>query len=114
MEFLINYWWVLVIIAAFVAVVGYAIYLFIKGPTPRQLNKIKEWLLYAVTEAQKELGDGTGQIKLRYTYDLFLSKFKFLSIILTFDKFSELVDEVLDKFRNMLDSNEKLNNYVNA
>ena len=34
---------------------------FVKLPTKEQIAKIKEWLLYAVTEAEKELGGGTGQ-----------------------------------------------------
>ncbi|MFR6482019.1 MAG: hypothetical protein ACLUPD_10785 [Anaerotignum faecicola] len=40
-----------------------------------QREKVKEWLLLAVTEAEKELGSGTGQLKLRYVYDLFLRRF---------------------------------------
>lgn len=44
-------------------------------PSDKQLNKVREWLLYAVTKAEKELGGGTGQIKLRYVYDMFVARF---------------------------------------
>lgn len=114
MDFLINYWWIIVIGIAAIAVVIYAIYAFAKRPTSEQIAKVKEWLLYAVTEAEKELGGGTGQIKLRYVYDMFLSKFPFLTKVISFDMFSTLVDEVLEKFRAMLETNPKLKNYVES
>jgi len=114
MDFLINYWWVIVIGIAAIAVVVYAIYAFAKRPTSEQIQKVKEWLLYAVTEAEKELGGGTGQIKLRYVYDMFLSKFPFLTKVISFDTFSTLVDEVLEKFRAILESNNKLKDYVES
>lgn len=114
MDFLINYWWIIVIGIAAIAVVVYAIYAFAKRPTSEQIQKVKEWLLYAVTEAEKELGGGTGQIKLRYVYDMFLSKFPFLTKVISFDTFSTLVDEVLEKFRAMLESNNKLKDYVES
>lgn len=37
-----------------------------------QKEKIVEWLVYAVTEAEKQLGNGTGQLKLRLCYDWFI------------------------------------------
>ena len=114
MDFLINYWWTIVIGIAAITVVVYAIYVFAKRPTSEQIQKVKEWLLYAVTEAEKELGGGTGQIKLRYVYDMFLSKFPFLTKVISFDMFSTLVDEVLEKFRTLLETNPKLKDYVES
>lgn len=111
-DFLVNYWWVLIIAIAVIAVGGYAIYAFVKMPSTSQIAKVKEWLLYAVTKAEKELGSGTGQIKLRYVYDMFLSKFPFLVKVISFESFSTLVDEVLEKFESMLSDNNKLKSYV--
>ena len=112
MEFLINYWYFLVAAIAVLTVEGYAIYAFIKIPTTEQISKVKEWLLYAVTAAEKELGSGTGQIKLRYVYDMFIAKFPYLVKVIPFETFSILVDEALDKFRNMLDNNTNLQSYI--
>lgn len=112
MEFLINYWYFLVAAIAVLTVAGYAIYTFIKRPTTEQISKVKEWLLYAVTAAEKELGSGTGQIKLRYVYDMFIAKFPYLVKVIPFETFSILVDEALDKFRNMLDNNTNLQSYI--
>lgn len=111
-EFLMNYWWLLILIIAAVSIGGYFLYTFIKMPSTAQLTKVKEWLLYAVTTAEKELGGGTGQIKLRYVYDMFIAKFPYLAKTVSFEAFSFLVDEVLDKFRDMLDNNNNLQIYV--
>ena len=114
MEFLISYWWVALLVIAVCAVVGYFVYTFLKMPTNSQINKVREWLLFAVTEAEKELGGGTGQIKLRYVYDMFIAKFPFLVKAISFESFELLVDEVLETFREMLDQNEALQLYVNG
>lgn len=79
-----------------------AVYNFIKMGRAQQLNKVKQWLLYAVVEAEKELGSKTGQLKLRYVYNLFVSKFKMLSYIISFETFSMLVDEALDEMKDMI------------
>lgn len=113
-EYLINNWQIIVLTIAALTVIGYAIYVFLSAPTTEQLSKVKEWLLYAVTEAERELGSGTGQIKLRYVYDMFIKQFPFLVEKITFDAFSVLVDEVLEKFRVLLDQNENIKTYVES
>ena len=113
MEFFVNYWYLIIAAIAILSVSGYAIYAFVKRPTTEQISKVKEWLLYAVTAAEKELGSGTGQIKLRYVYDMFIAKFPYLVKQISFDTFSLLVDEVLDKFRKLLEDNKNIKTYVN-
>lgn len=103
---------VIIGICCVVGVIGFGIYQFIKLEKDRQLEIVKEWLLLAVVEAEKKLGGGTGQIKLRYVYDMFIEKFKFLALMITFEQFSVMVDMALDKMRFMLSSNEKLKDYV--
>ena len=70
MKYIVENWFVIVGLIAVCAAGGYAVYVFVKMPSDKQLNKVREWLLYAVTKAEKELGGGTGQIKLRYIYDM--------------------------------------------
>jgi hypothetical protein len=62
MDFIINYWYVIVGILAVLVVAVFAIYHFFGLPTEKQLVKIKEWLKYAVALAEQELGGGTGQL----------------------------------------------------
>ena len=103
---------VIIGICCVIGVIGFGIYQFIKLEKDKQLEIAKEWLLLAVVEAEKKLGGGTGQIKLRYVYDMFIEKFKFLALMITFEQFSIMVDMALDKMRLMLSSNEKLKDYV--
>ena len=103
---------VIIGICCVIGVIGFGIYQFIKLEKDKQLEIVKEWLLLAVVEAEKKLGGGTGQIKLRYVYDMFIEKFKFLALMITFEQFSVMVDMALDKMRFMLSSNEKLKDYV--
>lgn len=112
LDFLYNYWWIIIIAIAAIVGVGFFIYDFIKLPIANQIEKVKEWLLYAVTQAEKELGGGTGQLKLRYVYDLFIRTFPIFSKFISFNHFSDLVDMVLETFNQILDTNKQINTYV--
>lgn len=112
MEFLAQNWFIIVGVAAVAAAGTYAVYTFVKMPSDKQLNKVREWLLYAVTKAEKELGGGTGQIKLRYVYDMFVARFAWMAKILSFEAFSLMVDEALEKMKAMLESNKAVQSLV--
>lgn len=71
----------------------------------KQPKKVKEWLLWAVIQAETTLGGGTGQVKLRAVYDLFVERYKFISFLVSFDTFSKWVDVALDEMRVMLENN---------
>ena len=106
MNFIINNWYIIVAVAALLAVGGVFVYRFFHIPTEAQLAKVREWLLWAVTEAEKELGGGTGALKLRQVYDLFVTRFPWLAKVISFELFSSLVDEALEKMREMLKTNQ--------
>lgn len=112
MNFLIDNWYVFVGIIALFCIFGYVIYAFLKMPSTEQIGKIKEWLLYAVTKAESELGGGTGQIKLRYVYDMFIGKFPWFAKIISFDSFSVMVDEALDEMKKILETNTAVQKLV--
>ena len=95
-----------------ICVIGLCIYgLFRKGKE-RQIEIILEWLLLAVIKAEKELGSGTGQIKLRFVYDLFIDRFKVVSYFISFSQFSMLVDQALDTMKDMVSNNKKVEEYI--
>ena len=100
------------IIIIIVISVAAFIYNFVKMGRERQIENIKEWLIFACLEAQKLLGSKTGQVKLRYVYDLFVSKYKFMSYIIPFETFSDWVDESLVNVRNMINTNEAVRKMV--
>lgn len=102
-----------VIIAVVVAIlIGIFVLWFLKLEREKQIQIIQEWLLLAVVKAEKELGNGTGQIKLRFVYDLFLDKFKFVSMFITFAQFSDLVDMALITMKEMISNNNQVKNYI--
>lgn len=112
MELLIQYW---DLILALLALLVFAVVLavkFIKNPKSTQMQKVKEWLVYACIEAEKSLKTGTGQVKLRYVYDLFLIRFKWMSRLISFETFSSMVDVALVEVRKILETNEKVKEYV--
>ena len=112
MEFLAKNWDIVLFIFCAATVCGLAVWRFLKMPTEEQIAAVKEWLLMAVVEAEKNLGGGTGKLKLRYVYDRFVARFPWLVKIITFSMFSELVDEVLVEMRDMLNTNEAVKIYV--
>ena len=112
MEFIIENWPLIVAALAVIAAVVVAVARFIGLPTEKQLAKVKEWLLWAVTEAEKDLGGGTGKLKLRQVYDLFVQRFPWLAKAVSFELFSSLVDEALDEMREMLDNNQAVKAFV--
>ena len=111
-NFLAENWVLLVVLVCAVCVVIYSLLHFFSLPTKTQIQKVKEWLLYAVSLAEKELGGGTGQLKLRYVYDLFLTRFPSLSKVIAFEMFSGLVDEVLVEFRHILSTNNNVKTLI--
>ena len=77
-----------------------------------QRKNIKEWLLYAVIEAEKRLGSEMGRVKLREVYSEFIEKFPFISKLITFNAFSYLVDLSLAEMEKLLDSNKRVKEYI--
>lgn len=75
-------------------------------------GKVKEWLKYAVAEAEKFLGSGTGQLKLRHVYDMFIETFPVFSKLLPFPIFSKMVDTALEWLRIELEKNEKIKAFI--
>ncbi len=99
-------------IAAIVGAAVIGVYQFCKLTKQKQTEVVLEWLLLAVIKAEKELGNGTGQVKLRFVYDLFIDKFKFLSMIISFERFSLLVDQALEAMKDMIANNKQVKDYI--
>ena len=77
-----------------------------------QRKNIKEWLLYAVIKAEKELGSKTGKIKLRQVYNEFINTFPIISKFIKFEWFSSLVDLALTEMKKLLNTNIQCNLYI--
>lgn len=111
-DFIANNWFYIIILVAIFVVIIRLTYQIIKDPSSVDLSKVQEWLLWAVMQAEKQLGGGTGQLKLRYVYDMFIARFPTVSKILTFEAFSIMVDIALAKLNEMLSNNKRVQQYV--
>lgn len=101
MRWLVDNWSLLVVVAAIVTCV------ILSGK-----KSIKEWLLYAVFMAEAEWGSGTGKLKLRTAYDMFVSKYPIISKLIPFSVFSLWVDEALQEMKKILEENLDIKAYI--
>lgn len=106
MNFIVRNWYIIIAPAAVLGAAAFYVFRYLSLPSESQLKKVREWLLWAVTGAEKELGSGTGRLKLRQVYDLFVSRFPWLVKSVSFDLFSDMVDDALDEMRDMLEGNK--------
>lgn len=98
---------VIVAIAIISGIIG-----FYKLTKDQKVANIKEWLKYAVIEAEKALGSGTGQLKLHMVYDMAVKQFPWIVQLVPFNVFSLWVDEALEWMRLQLNDNKAAQTYV--
>lgn len=114
MNWIVENWFLVVAFLACIAgIVGAVIY-YVGLPTEEQKEKIRQWLIYACIEAEKELQSGTGQLKLRKVWNKLCNISAFAPVVkaISFDTFSEWVTDALRKAKEMLINNKTLATYV--
>lgn len=112
MEFIINNWYIIIATLIAVCFAVAAVVRFFRQPSEQQIVKVKEWLLWAVISAEREFGGGTGTVKLRSVYDLFVARWPWLAKLISFETFSGWVDEALDNMRKLLEKDLNVAAYV--
>ena len=112
MTLLMEYWWLAIAILAILIIAFMFLITYINLPNSKKATKVKEWLLFAVVQAEKELGSGTGQLKLRYVYNLALSKFPIFIKLIPFELFSNFVDGALQQLENLIENSEGVKKYM--
>lgn len=112
MSWIVENYGVIFGFVALAIVCGIMVYQFVKMPRKEQIDAVKSWLILAVTEAEKYFGSGTGALKLRYVYDLFVTKFPYIAPLVSFELFSSWVDEALVWLNEQLKANKNVKNYV--
>ena len=112
-----NFWQnlpVILIGLAFLALFMSALIMVLQQPREKQMEALMEFLKWAVFQAEKHLGSGTGQLKLREVYQQATLQFPWVSERITFEKFSELVNDALDWMNDQIEKNNNLQEFVNA
>ena len=61
MKFLIENWYIILTAMALGALAVVAVVRFFRLPREKQMENVRQWLLGAVTAAEKELGEGSGK-----------------------------------------------------
>lgn len=72
------------------------------------VNGFKNWLVWAVSEAEATFGSNTGKLKLRYAYELAVERFPTLAKFIPFTLFSKMVDGALEIMRDMVENNKNI------
>lgn len=68
-------------------------------------KKIKEWLIWACSQAELVLGSGTGMLKLREVYDMFTKQYPLIAKIVPFSVFKKWTEQSLKVFKDWLQNN---------
>ena len=92
-----------------ICIIGYCIFNSVKN---MKIENVKEWLKWAVTIAEKELGSGTGQLKLRQVYNMAVDRFPWIIKLISFETFSHWVDDALQWMNNQLANNVAVSNFI--
>lgn len=112
LKLILENWLIFVIVVVLLGLTVYAVLRFLKLTPQQQLDKIRIALLYMVTEAEKELKRKTGQVKRAMVWDWLVERLPIITMFITEEKYDELLDEALEKFKKMLESNSSLYDYV--
>ena len=112
MGWVVDNWYLLVTLIALIFSIISMIGQFAGKPNNEQLFALTEWLKFAVTEAEKALGSGTGQLKLRYVWNMAIERFDWLDRVMEFEKFAYYVDQALVWMREQLERNVNISTYV--
>lgn len=88
-------------------VLGLAIILYVMS-----LSSFKNWLVYAVSKAEKLFGSKTGKLKLRYVYYLAIEAYPLIVKLLPFSIFSILVDSSLKAMHLMIENNKEISDII--
>ena len=112
LQSLIENWVIFVIALVLVLLTVYVVLKFLKLTPKQQLEKVKTALLYMVTEAERELKSKTGRVKRSMVWEWLVERFPIISLFITEEKYDELLDQALEEFRKMLESNNSLYDYV--
>lgn len=77
------------------------------------INGFKNWLVWAVSEAESMFGSKTGKLKLRYAYELAIARFPVAAKFIPFSMFSKMVDDALAVMRDMIENNKNIADAIN-
>lgn len=105
--------WITICIIALLVIVGLVmLFNFILLPSNKQQEKIHQWLLWAVVEAERYLESGTGQLKLVYVYDKFKKQYPLFATFMPYLTFEKMVEAALEEMHYLIATNPAVEDFV--
>lgn len=111
-DFIVNNYLTIIIVVAFVGISIFKFLGFSKKTWEEKVNTVKEWAVYACALAEAELGAGTGALKLRRTYDMFVTRFPSLANKFSFSTYQDIAEDALLTFKDMLKTNNNVQQLI--
>lgn len=97
-----------------IALALFAVYWYKNHATAKQKKQINAWLLGAVAQAQHDLQDGTGPLKLSVVYGVFVKLFPKLAAKVPVAMFELMVNETLRLLDKLGNQQPKIKSYLNG
>ena len=82
-NFILGNWVVIAVAIAFISVGIMSIRKMFALSLEKQIERIIQWFFWAVVEAEKSLGSGTGALKLSFVYGQFAIAFPWLARVVS-------------------------------
>ena len=114
MKWFIENWSLLVTIAIVILLGTLYFKRFMSLDSSGKIELVKEWALYIVIEMERIYGKGTGSLKLAAAYDAFIKAFPDIVPLVSFDLFSQIIDEALERMKHLLSTNSNIKDYVDG
>ena len=105
---------IIIAIVLAIAAILFCIHWYKNHATKKQKAQIKAWMLGAVAEAQHDLQDGTGPLKLSVVYGVFVGLFPWLAVKVPFPIFELMVKETLILLDKIKKEKPKIESYLNG
>ena len=82
------------------------------GLVATNFASFKSWLVWAVTEAETYFGSGTGQLKLKYAYNLAIGKYPIIAKLMPYKLFNYFVKKALKVMDDMIVENKSIEDAI--
>ncbi len=105
LNWLVEYWFVIVVFVCVLFVLIVHIVKFLIMEPNKKLSFIKDTIFSLVLMAEKELGSKTGEAKLKLVITTFYKKYPFARFILPENKLIEVIEESVVEMKNILKKN---------
>ena len=112
LKFIIENWYMIIAALAVCAFGGSFVANFLQKSTEEKLQSVKEWAIYACAIAQAHLGSGTGQLKMRQTYDMFIIRFPDLAKVISYETYKMTAELALTELKKMLATNPNVKDLI--